>query len=110
MVGIGGGIGASLRAFLSEFIKKKWNTAFPLATFLINVTGAFLLGLIIHYHIDDMWKLFFGTGLLGGYTTFSTFHYEAISLIRSGRKKIFFLYYLLSIVCGMIAALLGMII
>jgi CrcB protein len=109
MVGIGGGIGASFRAFLSDVIKKRWNLNYPLATFLINVTGAFLLGVIIHYYSDGMWKLLFGTGLMGGYTTFSTFHYEAVSLIRSGRKRAFLLYYILSVVCGIIAAFLGII-
>jgi len=109
LVGIGGGLGASLRAFISDLIKKKWSYNYPMATFLINITGAFLLGVIIHFHSDDVWKVFLGTGLMGGYTTFSTFHYEAVSLINTGRKKTFFLYYILSIVCGLIAAMLGMI-
>lgn len=108
LVGVGGGIGASFRAFLSDLIKKKWRSDYPLATFLINVSGSFILGLIIHYHSDDIWKLLLGTGIMGGYTTFSTFHYESVSLIKSGRKKMFLLYYVLSVVSGVAAAFLGL--
>lgn len=109
LVGIGGGIGAAFRAFLSDQVKRKWKGHYPMATFLINITGSFLLGLIIHYHADNMWKLLLGTGFMGGYTTFSTFHYEAVLLIEAGRKKLYLLYYVLSVAGGLLAAAAGMI-
>lgn len=110
LVGIGGGIGASLRALLTDLIKKIWNHSFPLATFIINITGSFLLGVILHYHSNDLWKLLLGTGVMGGYTTFSTYHYEAVSLLKAHKKLTFLLYYSLSVICGLIAAILGLMI
>lgn len=109
LVGIGGGMGAFLRSFLSDIIKKKWHHEYPIATFLINVTGSFLLGILLHYHESDLWMLLFGTGVMGGYTTFSTFNYELISLIKSGKKMTFLVYYILSVICGLAAAALGVI-
>lgn len=109
LVGIGGGIGASLRALLGDRVKRKWKRPFPLATFLINVTGSFLLGMIIHYHSNDSWRIFLGTGLMGGFTTFSTFQYESVSLINTGKKRTFLLYYAFSVICSITAAMAGII-
>ncbi|SHO45591.1 fluoride efflux transporter FluC [Anaerocolumna xylanovorans] len=109
LVGIGGGIGTFLRAILSDTIKKIWKNSSVISTFIINVTGSFLLGVVIHYHANDIWRLFLGTGILGGYTTFSTYHYESVSLLKTGKKKKFMLYYIFSVVCGVIAAGIGII-
>jgi fluoride exporter len=108
LVGIGGGLGAFLRAWITEGIKKIWYRDYPLATFLINVTGAFILGVLISFQAGNLWMLLFGTGLMGGYTTFSTFNYELITLMKSGRKKTSLLYELLSVLCGLAAAAVGM--
>jgi fluoride exporter len=110
MVGIGGGAGALLRAIFSDLFKKRWHRDYPLSTFLINITGSFFLGLLLHYCKSDFMLLLFGTGLMGGYTTYSTFNYELISLMKSGKKKIFLLYYSLSVICGLAAAALGILI
>ncbi len=109
LVGIGGGIGAAIRAFFTDWVKSKWKKHFPLATFIINITGSFLLGIIIHYHADDSWRIFLGTGLMGGFTTFSTFHYETVSLIKIGMKRTFMFYYIFSVICSIAAAMAGII-
>jgi CrcB protein len=107
LVGIGGGIGTLFRALLSNLSKKIWHGDYPAATFFINISGSFFLGLLFHYHKDDYLMLLFGTGLMGGYTTFSTFNYELISFIRDGKRRTFLLYYSMSVVCGLAAAALG---
>lgn len=107
IVGIGGGLGAFLRAGFSDYMKKIWHRDYPMATFLINITGAFLLGLLYHYHSKDLWMLLLGTGALGGFTTFSTLNYELITLIKTGKGKIFLLYGIITVVFGVAAAALG---
>ncbi len=107
LVGLGGGLGAILRASISNFMKRYWNGHFPLATFLINIIGSFLLGLLIQHQSGVYVRLLIGTGILGGFTTFSTFHYETFHLLRSDKKITAILYYLLSLIFGLAAAWAG---
>lgn len=86
---IGAGIGGGLRYVLGGWMAERWGTAFPWHTLVINVSGAFLLGLLMAMSIDrglvsDDWRLFLGTGVLGGFTTFSTLSYESIALLEQG--------------------------
>ncbi len=108
LVGLGGGLGAVLRAFASNLIKRVWKNNFPLATFLINIVGSFLLGLLLQYQSDNHMRLFIGTGILGGFTTFSTFQYETTHLFRDDKKFTAVLYVLLSLTFGLSAAWLGL--
>jgi CrcB protein len=98
LVGLGGGLGAVLRASVSNIIKRVWKADFPLATFLINVVGSFLLGLLLQYQSDQHIRLLIGTGILGGFTTFSTFHFETIHLFLGKKKLTAVLYGLLSLI------------
>ena len=80
-VGAGGFVGAIARYGASLVVARFWSGDFPLATFLINVSGSFVLGLFStlageRLSISPTWRLFFATGLVGAYTTFSTFEYE----------------------------------
>src|SRR5690349_8127496 len=81
--------GAASRFALSEWATKRWPGTFPLATLLINVTGAFALGLLMTAggagSALAQERLLLGTGFLGGYTTFSTLSYDTHSLYRSGQ-------------------------
>ncbi len=77
-VGIGSMIGACIRVFLSQY-----NGRFPWMTLIINSAGALMLGMLTHM---SGW-LFFGTGIMGGLTTFSTFSVEAVTLVASDRKS-----------------------
>ena len=108
---LGGGFGAITRYALGNFVSSKNNTPFPLGTFLINISGSFLLGLINHLFLNhsinqSLW-LFFGVGFLGAYTTFSTFGYETITLLIQKKINIAVYYVILSAVLGILFAEIG---
>lgn len=89
-VGCGGFIGAISRYLLSIFINRFNTNGFPVATLIINVLGSFLIGLLTQllinmYPDNKRLQLFLTTGILGGFTTFSTFSLETISLYHSGK-------------------------
>lgn len=115
LVGAGGFLGSAARFLASRFIQNNVETAFPLGTFLVNVSGCFLIGLI--YGFSDKsasfpsdWKLFLTTGFCGGFTTFSTFANENLALLRDGDIFHFMLYTVLSVVLGISAAFFGIVI
>lgn len=114
LVGIGGGIGSIARFLCQKFIIALYPSAFPLGTFLVNITGCFLIGLFFGLSVKNDaltadWKLFLTTGFCGGFTTFSAFAYENINLLKSGDLSNFFLYTIGSIVLGLAATYLGMV-
>ena len=81
MVFTGGGIGAAARFAIATWIGQHWGRSFPLGTFIINITGSFLIGLLMtlitaRAITNPQWRLFLVVGGLGGYTTFSTFEYD----------------------------------
>ena len=93
---IGGGIGAVTRFVLSVFIQR-YSPDFPLGTFIINITGALMIGFLSVYLTESIdaapaVKLFLITGLLGGYTTFSTFTLEGFKLMENGQYLKAFYY------------------
>lgn len=104
---IGGGLGAVLRYLIGTLIHGHWGT------FVINVTGAFCIGMAYHYcsqKTNLTWKPFIMTGLLGGFTTFSTYMLEFNTLINQSNFTQAVLYLLLSILVGCLFLRLGMII
>jgi len=112
VIALGGALGALSRYELGVWISSKWNQGFPLHTFLINITGAFLLGFlnilfIERLTISPLWRLGIGVGFLGAYTTFSTFGFEVISLLEGGSIFMAGLYTFLSIVVGFTGVALG---
>lgn len=105
LVGIGGAIGAMLRYFFS----KKWNgERFPFGTLFVNVTGSLLLGMLLGVSVPEEWLLFAGTGLLGAFTTFSTFQLESFGIVKERQKKRYFLYQLISYTGGAASAFIGL--
>jgi len=85
----GAGIGGGLRYVLSYWIAERWGASFPWGTFVVNISGAFLLGIVVAFSmerslISPAWRLFLGVGILGGYTTFSSLSYESIALMQRG--------------------------
>jgi CrcB protein len=88
LVGAGGFLGAALRFVAGLLALRYLPSGFPYGTFLVNVTGCFAIG-ILAAHFDQgraglFPRLFWMTGVLGGYTTFSSFGYETLALVRDG--------------------------
>jgi CrcB protein len=109
LLGLAGGLGAATRFAFAEWATKRWWPTFPLATLLINVTGAFALGaLTTAGGASGEARLLLGTGFLGGYTTFSTLSYDSHSLFRSGQTRAAWLNTVGSLALGVGAAALGL--
>ncbi|WP_378941222.1 fluoride efflux transporter FluC [Mesorhizobium sp. ANAO-SY3R2] len=113
-VGVGGGLGSLLRWWIGHLVGERYHGSFPLGTFLINVSGAFVIGylsvlFIVEWHDRYGTALKAGmlTGVLGGYTTFSSMQLDAAKLSgkQGGRAAAFYL--LSSVVAGLVAAALG---
>jgi CrcB protein len=114
MVGIGGFLGAIARFWLGDLVYQKLGTRFPYGTFVINISGCFLIGLIMtvlteRTHLSANWRYLIPIGFIGAYTTFSTFEWETLGAIRDGAFLIAGLNVGLSVVIGFIAVWLGII-
>ena len=110
LAGVGGFLGTVFRYVLALLIK---TNIFPLATLLINISGSFLLGLILGYaaksgQMESGFRIFMAIGFCGGYTTFSSFSYENVQLLKAGEYGYFFLYVGGSLVIGIFATYLGL--
>lgn len=107
-VGFGAAIGAVLRYGINRFFERKPHP-FPKATLLINLSGALILGILAGLQIDQQVYLLLGTGIMGGYTTFSTMTIELFTLLKSNRQ-LFYLYFLSTYVVGLTASFIGLMI
>ena len=112
LVGSGGFIGSVSRYWCHQLAHKYLPLAFPYGTFLINIAGSFLIGLVIGLSekggwLTPEWRFFLATGVCGGFTTFSTFSYESLVLLREGNCLNLGLYIVLSVVLGLGATFLG---
>nr|WP_199858897.1 fluoride efflux transporter CrcB [Frigoribacterium sp. CFBP 8751] len=89
-VAAAGGIGAAARFVVDGLVKDRLGSAYPWGTTAINVSGSFALGLVTGLALQAVvapeWKAVLGTGLLGGYTTFSTASVETVRLLAAGRR------------------------
>lgn len=112
IVGLGGLLGAVARYYLGMLVSKLWPVNFPLGTFLINLLGSFLLGMLtglsVKGLIPETLRLSAGVGFVGAFTTFSTFGYETVVLTESGQHLKAWLYILASVFCGLILAWFGL--
>lgn len=109
---LGSGIGGGSRFIIAEIIKQKLAIKFPLGTFLINITGCLIIGMVLGFYSKQTTetsavKLLLTTGFCGGFTTFSAFAAENIYLIKSGNQLTAFLYITLSVVLGILATFVG---
>jgi len=109
LVFIGGGLGSSLRHTINVLSARALGTAFPYHTFLVNISGSIVMGLIAGYlafkgEPSQHWRLFLMTGILGGYTTFSAFSLDAALLYERGEIALA-LFYVLGSVAFSIAGL-----
>lgn len=111
---LGGAIGTNLRYWLSRALDEvAWGRGFPLGTFVINVTGSFVLGLVAVVILERLppayqgWYLLLGTGFCGGYTTFSTFEWETFNLVRDGSLWLALVNVVGSVVAGFVGVLIA---
>jgi CrcB protein len=114
MVGIGGFVGAVARFVLGSFIGNRWGTRFPYGTFVINITGSFLIGLILTILANKVsasanWRYLIPIGFIGAYTTFSTFEYETLRTMQDGQFLVALANVFLSVIVGFAAVWAGVI-
>lgn len=89
-ISIGAVLGANLRYWVGDWAAQRFGSGFPYGTMLVNLTGSFLLGLLVsltleHFIIDPRLRILLTIGFLGSYTTFSTYAYESVTLISQGQ-------------------------
>ena len=112
LVGLGGGIGSIARYLCQRWFAINYPYSFPWGTFVVNLTGCFLIGAIYAVSekstlLSPQTRLFLATGFCGGFTTFSTFAFENMSLLRSSDTSYFFLYTIGSVVLGIMGVFGG---
>ena len=114
MVGIGGFIGAIARFALGSYIGNRMGSRFPYGTFVINISGSFLIGLILtmlaqRFDLSPNWRYLIPIGFIGAYTTFSTFEYETLRTVQDGQILMAFANVSLSVIVGFAAVWLGVV-
>jgi len=107
LVAAGGAMGSLVRFILGRKISEKFTTGFPVGTFIINITGAILLGIVSSSGMEVNTYTLLGDGFLGAYTTFSTFMYEGFNLFQDNEKLNASVYILSSIILGIIGFAFG---
>src|SRR6185436_4475300 len=113
LVFVGGGLGASLRHLVNLICARCIGIEFPWGTFIINITGSTVMGLIAGYlafkgEASQPWRLFLMTGILGGYTTFSAYSLDAALLYERGEFVLALLYVLGSVVLSIAELFAGL--
>ena len=113
IVFLGGGLGAALRHGINLGIARLLGGGFPYATFFINVSGSFAMGLMAAWFAfkggaPQHWRLFLTTGVLGGYTTFSTFSLDAAFLYERDQFALMAAYVIGSVALGLIGLFAGL--
>jgi fluoride exporter len=112
LVCVGGGIGAGARYAVSGLALRLFGAGFPWGTLAVNVVGSFLIAVTMQVGlaseaISPSLRIFIATGVLGGFTTFSTFSYETLEYLREGAFALGFLNVLASVATCLVAAMLG---
>jgi len=116
LVGLGGAIGSIARYGSGVLIGRIWPSPFPLATMLINIAGSLAMGVLVGWlaRTTPAWqadaRLFLAVGVLGGFTTFSAFSLDAITLIERGALLEAVLYALGSVIVAVVALYLGLLV
>src|SRR6195952_1096875 len=113
LVFFGGGLGATLRHLINLTCARCIGTGFPWGTFIINITGSTVMGLIAGYlafkgEASQPWRLFLMTGILGGYTTFSAFSLDTAVLYERGEIGLALIYVLGSVVFSILGLFAGL--
>jgi CrcB protein len=111
-VALGSALGGVARFLLGTMLQQKTGSTFPVGTLIVNISGSFLLGLVLHYALTASAmgpevRAMLTTGFCGGYTTFSTFTYETLVLVEEGDFTRAATYVVLSVVLALAGAYLG---
>lgn len=111
LIAVGGSLGAVARYGLSTFVYQTTSATFPWGTLVVNLTGSFVIGLVIELFdtaiIPTEWRSFITIGFLGAYTTFSTYTLETVNLLRDGELKVAALNIVTSNLVGFLFVVLG---
>lgn len=117
LAAVGGGLGAAGRYAVDEWVSARWRRDYPLGTLIVNVTGSFLLGVLVGLLVEDASAsaagsagvmALLGTGMLGGYTTFSTASLGTVKLALDGRRGSALIYGVGTLLASVAAAGLGL--
>lgn len=114
LIGAGGALGALGRYGVGVLVGRFWHGPLPLATLTVNIVGSLAMGLLIGFLVRTVpaWqgdvRLFAAVGLLGGFTTFSAFSLDAVTLIERGQSGLALFYILLSVVASILALFAGL--
>ncbi len=111
-IAVGAMLGANLRYLVTIWTAERWGVDFPFGTLIVNVSGAFMIGLVLAFlgarlDVSPWWRLLFVTGFLGGYTTFSTYAWEGLAMAEQGHWLRAAAYVLGSNVVGFVGVWLG---
>jgi fluoride exporter len=111
-VALGGAIGSAARYLVAGWFAARFGAAFPYGTFAINITASFIIGFFLAFAearvgLNPYWRLFIAVGFIGGYSTFSTFEYEAVRLLQDRELLRGMIYCVGSVVIGGIATISG---
>jgi CrcB protein len=112
LVGAGGAVGSMLRYGIGSIVSKYFLHPFPLGTFAINIVGSFIIGILFglvgrNQWLQDGGMLLLASGFCGGFTTFSTFALDNISLMKNGQSAIALTYTVLSVAIGLLLCRFG---
>lgn len=115
LVFIGGGFGAVFRYLLASWIYKVVGSDFPYGTLVVNISGCFIIGIFMtmaedRFLISPFIRIFVAVGIIGGFTTFSTFNFETFELLREGAVALALLNVGASVVLGLSAVWIGSVI
>ena len=113
MIAIGGALGSMARFAAVGYLTPMLNFRFPIGTFVVNILGSFLIGVAYVVIVEKQlipaeWRLFFITGILGGFTTFSSFSLEILQTWQEGHVFNAIFYAASSVVLGLLFAFIGM--
>lgn len=112
LVAFGGSIGSVLRYLISLQFQSKVDTNFPINTFIVNLIGCFIIGLVAGYSTKNNWLdnglyLLFATGFCGGFTTFSALGLESLKLLQNGQYTTVIMYLVSSLGLGVLLTFIG---
>jgi fluoride exporter len=114
LVALGGGFGAMARYALSFWIQERVTGAFPYGTFVVNITGCLIMGIVMTRlneggPVDVSWRYLVPVGFIGGYTTFSSYVFETFRLLETGASLVAVGYVAFSVIVGYLALWMGVV-